>query len=418
MAIEKAYLSQSAIEGEIVIRRDAVVQNTCDVVITQCIEAFGDRIEALILTGSAARGESTIVSLDGGWKVLGDAEFLLVLRETSTTTDAKLSDVVKRDSMEKLRSQGILVVLDIGVVTESYLKKLPPHIFSYELRACGKIVSGDPRKLELIPRYTAGMISKEDAWRLLCNRMIEQLKFVHDLENSPFQLTPSLYYATVKLYLDMASSYLVFAGEYAPTYRERAQRLNALANKARMETPFPLRKFAARVAECTAWKLSGEEEDSDRRLEVWLEAVSYLRRLWRWELIQLTTNSQDTTIAGLTSHFSSQQSLSHRIRGWISLVKRSGWLRSISEWPRWLSLAFRSTPRYLVYQSAAEVAFRLPCLIKHGGQPPRLNVDWREIRSRLPVLSTTSNSISDSTWLGLVNDILWNYSHFLQDTRA
>lgn len=232
------------------------------------------------------------------------------------------------------------------------------------------------------------------------------------------QLTPRLHYATVKLYLDMATSYLAFIGGYAPTYRERAERLATLATEPRNEAPFSLRKFGARVAECTSWKVTGDEEGRDRRVELWREAIRYMRRLWRWEMIQLTNDHNDSTIADLSAFLARQQNMVQRLRGWMSLVKRRGLLKSIPQWPRWIRLASNSTPRYLVYQAAAEVAFRLPCLMKHADQSARLNVRWREMRELLPERAPQSEPFPDAIYSKLVSDVLWNYSEFLEDTRA
>lgn len=405
-------------QDEVMTQRSEVVQKICDVVAGECSAAFGDRVVSLILTGSAARGEATILNAGEGWKLSSDAEFLLVVQSTAESADAGSADLVKQESTKKLRSQGIEVSLDLAVVRPSYLQALPPHIFSYELRSCGKVILGDSSVLDLIPQFAAQEISREDAWRLLCNRMIEQLAFVDDLENATVELTPRLNYATVKLYLDMATSYLVFARHYAPTYHERADRLSALASQPNEQAPFPLTKFASRVAECTSWKLSGDEESCDRGVEFWHEAISYMRRLWRWEMIQLTHASGELTIASLTNRLAEQQTTKQRFRGWISAAKRNGWVKSCAQWPRWGKLASRSTPRYLVYQVAAEIAFRLPCLIKHNGEPPRLDVNWRELQSLLPVRAPQSNSPSTAVWRKLVDDVLWNYAAFLRSTRA
>lgn len=415
---ERSWCLNRSIQDDFVIRKNEVVQKICDAVAAECNATFGDRVMSLIMTGSAARGEATIVNSGNNWKLLGDAEFLVVVQRRSGAADAVYAEAVKRESAKKLVDQGIELLIDLAVVGVSYLKTLPPHIFSYELRACGRIISGDPGILGLIPQFTARDISREDAWRLLCNRMIEQLEFVDELERSALQLTPSLHYATIKLYLDMATSYLAFSGNYAPTYRERAERLATFAEKAGNEAPFPLRKFAIQVAECTSWKLTGDEVGCDRRVELWHEAINYMRRLWRWEMIQLTNNRDGLTIAGLSARLASQQKMEQRLRGWMSLVKRRGWLKSSPQWPRWVRLSFHSTPRYLVYQVAAEVAFRLPCLVKHSGQAPRLDVAWGEIQALLPERAPQSNSRSGAIWRGLVDDVLWNYGQFLRDTRA
>lgn len=399
------------------VRRSEVVPRICQVVAEHCLAAFGNRLTSLILTGSAARNEATILKDDKKWRVAGDAEFLVLVNQTSHKDDNSAASVTAQSAKELLE-QGIDVAVDLGVVTASYFKELPPHIFSYELRASGKVISGDPDALSLIPDFSPGQLSREDAWRLLCNRMIEQLALIDDLGTSVSELTSRVEYATVKLYLDMATSFLIFAGEYAPTYRERAEHLSRMAARANADVPFPLAKFAARVAECTSWKLSSEGSLSESDPEFWREAISYMRRLWRWEMIHLTYTSGELTVASLTSRLAQRQTTRQRFRAWVSAAKRNSWARSLVEFPRWLRLAARSTPRYLVYQVAADVAFRLPCLVKHSGQPPRLDVNWRFLRDLLPVRKSQLDSSARPVWRQVVDDVLWNYSHLLRNTRA
>lgn len=403
--------------ADVMLHRTDVIQKISQVVVERCRAIFGNRMTSLILTGSAARNESTILGDGGTWKVVGDAEFLILVRQESAV-DEELAVSVSTKGAEELSKLGIKVSIDVAVVTASYLQNLPPYIFSYELRTCGKIISGDSSVLSLVPEFSTAQISREDGWRLLSNRMIEHLAFIDDLETSASELTPRLEYATVKLYLDMATSYLVFAGNYAPTYRERADRLLTMAQKPPTDAPFPLAKFAARVADCAAWKLSGEETLAENSYEFWHEGISYMRRLWRWEMIKLTHAVGELTVSSLACCLARQQTAGQRLRAWVSAAKRNGWLKSALQAPRWMRLARRSAPRYLVYQVAAEIAFRLPCLIKHSGQPPRLDLNWRELRNLLPVRASEQNLSGRPVWRQIIDDVLWNYSHLLRDTRA
>ena len=43
---------------------------------------YGAGLQALVLTGSMARNEATTVEVDGVRRVLGDAEFLLIFRDS------------------------------------------------------------------------------------------------------------------------------------------------------------------------------------------------------------------------------------------------------------------------------------------------------------------------------------------------
>jgi hypothetical protein len=375
-------------------------------------------LQAIVLTGSLARDEATIIRHPQGLELLGDADFLVVFSAGSPMQNVAQEAALSHRIEELLLKEGLRCTVHAHAVSSQYFRNLPRAIFSYELRKCGRVVWGDPGILELIPDFSAADLPREDAWRMLCNRMIEHLAFVHRLTADSAELPPDLHYATVKLFLDMATSYLVFAGQYAPSYQERAQRLQRMAADPLANAPFPLAKFAARVSDCTMWKLAGDDEYRESSVELWKEAISYVRRLWRWQVLELAGKTGVLTVGELSRQLAQQQTAKQRLRGWASLVNRRGGLKSVAQWPRWMRLAFQATPRYLVYQAATEVAYRLPCLVKHSGEPPRLDVNWDELRSLLPERAPQSRYTDEALWRKLVDDVLWNYSQFLEGTTA
>lgn len=398
-------------------QRDEIVSRICDVVACECRAAFGSRLLSVILTGSAARGEATIVSSENGWKILGDAEFLVVLRQGRGAASGPSRDTVRRESVEKLLLLGIQVTIDLGVVPLSYLKGLPARIFSYELRECGKVISGNPQILDVIPRFAASAISREDAWRLLSNRMIEQLEFVGDLERTSQQLNSGLCYSTVKLYLDTATSYLIFAGEYEPTYCGRARRLSILASHSPHDAPFPLKEFETTFAECTAWKLSGSEDGCSRPLQFWKDAISYAHQLWRWEIMQMTRASNDSSDTDLWEGLARTATVPEKARGWLSVVKRSSRSETLRNWPRWLKLACRATPRYWIYRAGAEVLFNLPAVRTDSPGQALVDSPNLPLLSLLPVCPMKADS-PEVSWQFVAAEIAGNYWRYVAGTRA
>lgn len=380
--------------------------------------SFGDGLRAIVLTGSLARDEATIIEHSHGSELLGDADFLMAFSAGSPMPRVVEEAALSQRIEEILLKEGLRCTVHAHAVSPQYFQTLPPAIFSYELRNCGRVVWGDPGILRLIPDFSVADLPREDAWRMLCNRMIEHLAFVHRLSPDSAELPTDLHYATVKLFLDMATSYLVFARQYAPSYQERAKRLQSMAANSVANAPFPLAKFAMRVSECTMWKLTGDDVYCESGVELWKEAISYMRRLWRWQAMELAGKTGILTVAELSRELARRQTAKQRLRGWASLVKRRGGLKNAAQWPRWVTIAFQATPRYLVYQAAAEVAFRLPCLVKHSGQPPRLDVNWAELRALLPERTPQSRYTDEALWRKLVDDVLWNYSQFLEGTTA
>jgi glycosyltransferase involved in cell wall biosynthesis len=388
--------------------QSAVRGLVCEAVSRVCRQEWADRLRALLLTGSIARDEATILAASGGWRVLGDADFLAVFQpQAPLPADGAVAAVTARCE-SALRAAGVIVHVSLAVVHEDYFSRLPAHIFTCELRCRGRMVCGEDNPLELIPNFSASAIDTEDAWRLLANRTIEFLELAESFPaggpNDKAGREPignlaaapeELHYRTVKLFLDIATSLLVFLGAYEPTYAQRAERLQELADE-REEPglPFPLKAFAVRVSQCTRWKINGSAADVASGSDLYREALDYACRLWRWELVQLTATAPEASLESLFAEVAARQSAGQRLRGWLYVARRTGWLRGTRSWPRWLAMSFRCSPRYYIYEAALRLA------ANEGST--------RQIRTLLPVAGTDD----------LASALAWNYRTFLTETRA
>jgi hypothetical protein len=401
----------------------------CKVAVQLCVKEFGTRLQGMVLTGSLARNEGTFVRNDaGGWKLLGDAEFFLVFTERSTPAPAPELHALSARIEEELSAQGLECHISVAAINPVYLRRLHPHMFAYELRTCGLVLWGDAGLLALIPTFGPTEIPREDAWRTLSNRMIEMLEVVLELEERPKSLSPEFLYRTVKLYLDMASSFLVFASAYKPSYRERAESLRQLAASpaSPVEPPFNLPAFSARVRASTRWKLSGtgvqefltELGGQDAALTFWEEAVSHARLLWQWELAQLTRAPGQASPRELVLRAMRLQPTRQRLRGWLFVIRKQGWQKSWRHWPQWAGRAWKGSPRYWIYGAAAEMFFRLPCLLLRPGQNHGKETDWSELRAWLPVTKESEWLATSVAWRQLASDIVSNYHQFLVETRS
>ncbi|MGH9397986.1 MAG: hypothetical protein ACRD18_14195 [Terriglobia bacterium] len=398
----------------------------CSAVAESVAGAFGDRLRALILTGSLARDEATVLEKNGTRELLGDAEFLLVFAEGVVLPSAGAIHRLGQEIEGRLAQRGVHSPLDLDAVHSGFLRELRPHIFAYELRTCGQVVWGDQQILSLIPASSGADIPLEDAWRLLSNRMIEQLDAAIELASNPSALPRSVQYRTVKLYQDMATSFLVFAGAYEPTYRGRAERLRALAAdpSTSWDLPFPLHEFSNRVSACTNFKLQGNQDgslsstgDCPPSIAFWQEAVTQARLLWRWELMRLTHSHAALSDQELMKKWMSMQPLRDRLRGWAYVLRRCGWHRSWREWPRWVRRARQASPRYCVYAAASQLFFQLPGALGPASQPPAIRRDWEAWRSWLP-MDHHDPKVLAADWQQAIFAISENYKRFLTGTRA
>ena len=129
---------------------------------------------------------------------------------------------------EELRNQGVLCKVSFSAAYESYLLDLGETVFGYELLNCGEVLYGDPDILLNKTRRMGSQISEEDGWRLLANRTLELLEIVPELLTGKPQLSEAAQYRLTKLYCDMATSVLVFKGEFVTGYQGRCEALRRL----------------------------------------------------------------------------------------------------------------------------------------------------------------------------------------------
>ncbi len=396
--------------------RDVICEETARL----CLQVYRDRLRAVVLTGSLARNEGTFVKDDLGCLLLGDAEFLLVFGDRAALPTDADRRVIRQEVEERVKRRGLRAEITLTAGRLNYLRHLPPSIFAYELRHRGETVAGDRETLSLIPDFSPADIPLEDAWRLLANRLVEQLEGAHELLEGRPILSPALHYRTVKLYLDMATSLLVFVGGYRPTYRERARNLAVLLDSpsGTSSWPFRLKPFVDDVVACTEWKLGATDLASDVERTFWERAIDHAQVLWQWELARLVDADSGTSAGALMARWMRQQPLGSRARGWAHVVRQHGLRQSWSRLPAWARVALRISPRHSVYATATELLFELRSsaleAARGAGDHPRR----REVMRRLPVAPRSTARNGNRAWTDLAADVLLNYRQFLVNTRS
>jgi len=105
-----------------------------------------------------------------------------------------------------------------------------------------------------------------------------------------------------------------------------------------------------------------------------------------------------------------RQSAPQKLRGWLYVARRVGWLRGVRSWPRWLAMAPRCTPRYYIYEAAWRLAASIAC---SPGVP-----EVHQIRALLPVAASGDRENDGDARQQLAREVAWNYRTFLTETRA
>jgi hypothetical protein len=399
---------------------DALGAMICKEAVSECSRSFGGTLRSIVVTGSLARSEGTFIEKGDGWRLLGDAEFMLIFEPNGVLPSSLVLNSVQSSIEHNLREQEIHCRIDLSGVFPTYLRRLPPHVFTCELRSCGRVLWGDEAVLAMIPSHKGREISLEDAWRLLCNRMVEFLEDASALAQGSNGDNRYVPYRTLKLYLDTATSLLVFANAYAPTYRQREENMMRLAENSAGpgDWPFDLKTFAEKVSVCTAWKLSREISTFDCAWISWEEALWFARQLWRWELLRLTDAGVALSDRELLFRWMRLQSPVRRIRGWLYVLRKCGWHRSWRHWPRWARSGWRASPRHWVYAASSEFLSLFPRLLSTEGNEFEGEEALRELLCWLPVVKKNLPREESNSWQLLASEIAWNYHEFLEKTRA
>jgi len=332
----------------------------------QCVAHLTRRVRppslvAVVLTGSFARGEGTVVQAGDALKVLGDLEFFVVVPTAAEARRRRETlGVWARELGQRLAARGLLVDVEFGPIqADFFARRARPSIFVHDLREHGKVLWGPPELLEAIPPFEPPAIPREDAVHLVFNRAIEQLAAWNRLAALDGTAVLDAAYQRLKLVLDLAGSALAFAGSHTALYRRRpaafarlvaetpslaahlpAGFLDELAAAARAKVDpaggFPAPPAGARPAEQRAWLR--------QRL---LAAIPLVAGVLRWELAQLLDRGGE--LDDLLEGFIRRPSWFRRAREWAKLV-----LNPLPS-PRPIShtgaarLFWRSTPRGVLY---------------------------------------------------------------------
>ncbi|HBG45910.1 MAG TPA: hypothetical protein DDW94_02870 [Deltaproteobacteria bacterium] len=319
----------------------------------------GIGLSGVVLTGSFARGEGTLVEENGKLKVLSDVEFLAVVEDGKGLSG--ISARLKQEEAalgDELKEMGVDCKIDVTPALRRYFRNARPSIFAYELKAHGQVLRGESRVLDDMPSFSRSDIPRMDAFYLLNNRIMEQLENYCSLSSGNHGAAEKAAYGIAKFYLDLATSILTFEGAYVPTYRARAGALKTLRPAGLMETE----EYAGLLRKVDHWtsvKLSPTRsvftQEAERALSDWKELAGYVHEVWRWELSAILAMNGETAL--LARRFAAECASSEAAVQWLKLAYRAIRIRKL----RGLAGARFSLrhPRHLLYMNAALRYFKL-----------------------------------------------------------
>jgi hypothetical protein len=317
-------------------------------------------VAGVLLTGSFARGEGTIIATGGSesrW--LSDVECLVVVRGgiVSKNEIQRSMRRIERDTNSECgnAARGIKVELR-AILTEGMLR-LRPAIFTSELCEHAKLLWGDPAAIPVPPTtWSRAEVSKHDAFRLLNNRIIEQIEVRSEYADHAGDSTAAAY-SLAKFWIDLGTSLSVFMGCYRPGYRSRQKPIeDALAHQ-QIFSADACGRFIGRFRNAMAQKL-GQSGFTSRDLDCeFNEAVEIARATWNWESGQLLgSGTAAGDWRGIFARLSSLETAAQRMRDWARVLRQPSGLWQLG--PRTMLAAARvGSLATLVYGTGCVIDF-------------------------------------------------------------
>lgn len=301
-------------------------------------------IVGVLLTGSFARGEGTVIAhpqSKSRW--LSDVECLVVVRGgiVSRQEIQRSMRQIERDTNSDCANAARGIKVELRAILTEGMLRLPPAIFTSELREHARLLCGDPAAIPVPPICLNGEgISKRDAFRLLNNRIIEQIA-ARDEYAAGTSDSIAAAYSLAKFWIDLGTSLSVFLGCYRAGYRSRQEPVeNALRAHQEILGPQLGERLLARFRHAMAQKFGEAGFPSEDLAGQFSEAVEIARATWNWESGQLLGGGAAACDwRGIFSRLSSLETARQRMRDWARILRQPSGLRQLG--PRAMLAAAR-----------------------------------------------------------------------------
>src|SRR5262249_42679957 len=228
-----------------------------------------------------------------------------------------------------------------------------------ELSVHGKLLWGEPTRISMPPATPPQYDLRRDGLRLRNNRIVEHLRTRVQYETGEADHLQMLY-SLNKFWIEIATSLSVFTGCYAPSYRERAERLANVLDSlragplSRVAEPLHLRLQQSGLHGAASQLLS--PEISELTLGPLLsEAAAVAARLWWWETGHiLGDDPEPADWRQIAWRLRRIQTRSQRVREWGRLLLRS------DGWPR---ITFQAMPAVIRAGSLGNAIYAAGCAL-------------------------------------------------------
>src|SRR5687768_17339490 len=314
-----------------------------------------DAVEAVILTGSVARGEASLLPTPDGYRLLGDVEFMVIYRPGDDWSEVRRrAEALGHRATEEIGEGGRRAVIEFGAGSLEYLRRnIRPAIFSYDLVHHGKVVWGRSDILSEVAPFDTAAIPPEDAVALVMNRIVELMAMRDELRTP--RATADTGYHVLKVILDLAGAALASTGRYVSSYGARRAAFESLLQAMadlRSTLPEPMR-FVHDLSRA----IDAKREPTTERLVALADPASLARvtawskALWLWQMRRLLRRPAGR-FPELVDGYLRRERFAVRTRQWAKFALHPFRPQGAFAPARAARLLFQGSPHALTYASA------------------------------------------------------------------
>jgi hypothetical protein len=311
---------------------------------------FGeDKVQAILPLGSLARGEASTCRVGGRFILLGDMEFFVVLKPPLDLGEARRAcKELARRAPAALGVGAGEVEIDLAPTTVDQLARRSDRtMFACDLRTNRRCAWGDARVLDVLPPPEPGAIPKEDAARLVSNRIVEI-----SLAASGADPLREAYWRA-KVLLDLAGSLLAFRGRHESSYGRREDALARLAGEdASLSWAGGSTGLLGRLGWATRCKLEPFLDDLGEGASAvpsTAQVLAWARAVWEWEVREWLHGRPGDSTLELVARFKSRESANEKLRGWLKFALHPLRPHGSPGLRRFLRLLPQASPQTLCY---------------------------------------------------------------------
>ncbi|HSG28838.1 MAG TPA: nucleotidyltransferase domain-containing protein [Candidatus Krumholzibacterium sp.] len=294
------------------------------------LEKIGsDKVKAIILGGSFATGEGTVVFEGEAPVLLSDVDLLVVM----DSLPALLEVLPRRNDLgmaceEKMPETTFTGRVDVGAVLAGELPSFARSPGTFVLRTRGQLLYGEESVLDLFPGYDPEDISPRESLTLLENRMASILGDWPVAVPGTGSGLYRFFYRVSRSYTDILTAAAVASKSFVPGYQERWETMNRRYGSKEVDLYLD-GTLLEKTRYWTAFKICPSfaegEPDVHSLSGIWLETAADLFSMWekcaRTAYARELPARSPEDIKRIAETRAEPQGLMSRIRSWKRLMR-------------------------------------------------------------------------------------------------